>query len=69
VTLFIDDTPGHVCAAEALGMTGRVHTGSASTIGRIDAFLATGEFPADGQGAGAASARRKEPLTADLAAS
>jgi FMN phosphatase YigB (HAD superfamily) len=49
VTLFIDDTPGHVRAAEALGMTGHVHTGSASTIARIEGFLATGEFPADGQ--------------------
>jgi hypothetical protein len=48
VTLFIDDTPGHVRAAEALGMTGHVHTGSASTIARIGEFLAVGEFPADG---------------------
>jgi putative hydrolase of the HAD superfamily len=41
-TLFIDDTAGHVRAAEALGMTGHVHTGSAGTIARIEEFLATG---------------------------
>lgn len=42
-TLFIDDTPGHVRAAEALGMTGHVHTDSASTIGRIEEFLGIGQ--------------------------
>jgi putative hydrolase of the HAD superfamily len=39
--LFIDDTPGHVTAAEALGMTGHLHTSTASTITRIEDFLAT----------------------------
>ncbi len=37
--LFIDDTPGHVAAAEALGLTGHVHTSPASTMARITAFL------------------------------
>lgn len=37
--LFIDDTPGHVAAAESLGMTGHVHTGTADTIARIENFL------------------------------
>jgi putative hydrolase of the HAD superfamily len=37
--LFIDDTPGHVAAAEALGLTGHVHTGAASTMARITDFL------------------------------
>ena len=37
--LFVDDTPGHVAAAEALGLTGHVHTGAASTISRIETFL------------------------------
>lgn len=37
--LFIDDTPGHVAAAEALGLTGHVHTSAASTMARITAFL------------------------------
>ena len=37
--LVIDDTPGHVAAAEALGMTGHVHTGTASTMARIADFL------------------------------
>ena len=39
--LFVDDTPGHVAAAEALGMAGHVHTDATSTIARIEAF-ATG---------------------------
>jgi putative hydrolase of the HAD superfamily len=33
--LFIDDKSGHVAAAVALGMSGHVHTDSASTIARI----------------------------------
>jgi putative hydrolase of the HAD superfamily len=37
--LFIDDTPGHVIAAESLGMTGHVHIGTAETIARIGNFL------------------------------
>jgi putative hydrolase of the HAD superfamily len=37
--LFIDDTPGHVTAAESLGMTGHVHTTTAGTITRIEDFL------------------------------
>jgi putative hydrolase of the HAD superfamily len=37
--LFIDDTPGHVAAAAALGITGHLHTGTAGTIARIEDFL------------------------------
>jgi putative hydrolase of the HAD superfamily len=37
--LFIDDTPGHVDAARALGIVGHVHTDSASTITAIRDFL------------------------------
>jgi putative hydrolase of the HAD superfamily len=37
--LFIDDTPGHVAAAEALGLTGHVHTSAVSTMARITGFL------------------------------
>jgi putative hydrolase of the HAD superfamily len=37
--LFIDDTPGHVTAAESLGITGHVHTSTADTITRIEHFL------------------------------
>jgi hypothetical protein len=37
--LFVDDTPGHVAAAEALGLTGHVHTGAASTMARITQFV------------------------------
>lgn len=37
--LFIDDTPGHVAAAESLGMTGHLHTSTAGTITRIEEFL------------------------------
>jgi putative hydrolase of the HAD superfamily len=37
--LFIDDTPGHVTAAESLGITGHVHTGTASTVARIERFI------------------------------
>jgi putative hydrolase of the HAD superfamily len=39
-TLFIDDTPGHVAAAEALGITGHLHTNAVGTIARIQNFLA-----------------------------
>jgi putative hydrolase of the HAD superfamily len=38
--LFIDDTPGHVAAAQALGMAGHVHTGSQTTVAAIEAFMA-----------------------------
>lgn len=37
--LFIDDAHGNVTAAEALGMTGHLHTGNAGTIARIEDFL------------------------------
>ena len=37
--LFVDDTPGHVAAAQALGLAGHVHTSTAATITRIEAFL------------------------------
>jgi putative hydrolase of the HAD superfamily len=37
--LFIDDTPGHVAAAAALGMIGYLHTSTISTITRIEEFL------------------------------
>ncbi len=37
--LFIDDTPGHVAAAQALGIAGHVHADSASTIEAIQDFL------------------------------
>ena len=37
--LFIDDTPGHVTAAESLGIIGHVHTSTAGTITRIERFL------------------------------
>jgi putative hydrolase of the HAD superfamily len=37
--LFIDDTPGHVTAAQSLGITGHVHTSTADTITRIEDFL------------------------------
>jgi len=39
--LFIDDTPGHVTTAQAFGMTGHLHTGTAGTITRIEDFLYT----------------------------
>jgi putative hydrolase of the HAD superfamily len=38
--LFIDDTPGHVAAAQALGLAGHLHTSTATTITRIEDFLA-----------------------------
>jgi putative hydrolase of the HAD superfamily len=37
--LFVDDTPAHVAAAEALGMTGHLHAGTSRTIARIADFL------------------------------
>jgi putative hydrolase of the HAD superfamily len=37
--LFVDDTPGHVAAAQALGIAGHVHTGTAGTIAAIRDFL------------------------------
>jgi putative hydrolase of the HAD superfamily len=37
--LFIDDTPGHVAAAEALGMTGYLHASTSGTIARMADFL------------------------------
>jgi putative hydrolase of the HAD superfamily len=37
--LFIDDTPGHVDAACALGMTGHVHTDTGETLVRIETFV------------------------------
>jgi putative hydrolase of the HAD superfamily len=40
--LFIDDTPGHVSAAESLGMSGHVHASTAATITRIGQFLTHG---------------------------
>jgi len=39
--LFIDDTPGHVAAAEALGIAGHVHTGTETTTAAIEAFAGT----------------------------
>ncbi|MFI8879182.1 HAD family hydrolase [Streptomyces sp. NPDC055243] len=38
--LFVDDTPGNVEAAQALGMAGHVHTGTAETLARIEEFTA-----------------------------
>jgi putative hydrolase of the HAD superfamily len=38
--LFIDDNPGHVAAAAALGMSGHVHTDSASTVALVRAWVA-----------------------------
>jgi putative hydrolase of the HAD superfamily len=37
--LFIDDTPGHVAAAQALGMAGHVHTGTKTTMAVIESFV------------------------------
>ena len=38
--LFVDDTPGHIEAAAALGIRGHVHTDGATTIEAIDEHLA-----------------------------
>lgn len=43
--LFVDDTPGHVAAAEALGMAGHVHTDATSTTARIEAFTTGACWP------------------------
>ncbi|MFD9907283.1 HAD-IA family hydrolase [Streptomyces sp. NPDC059063] len=40
--LFIDDTPGHVDAARALGLAGHVHTRAKDTLTRIEEFLGGG---------------------------
>ena len=40
--LFIDDTPGHVAAAEALGLAGHLHISTATTITRIEDFVTAG---------------------------
>jgi hypothetical protein len=40
VTARCHDKPENVAAAEALGMTGHVHTASARTIARIAGFAA-----------------------------
>ncbi|MCC9310024.1 HAD family phosphatase [Kitasatospora sp. RB6PN24] len=37
--LFIDDTPGHVTAARALGLAGHVHTDTPETLRRIAEFV------------------------------
>ncbi|MEV8019702.1 HAD family phosphatase [Streptomyces sp. NPDC086554] len=39
-SLFIDDMPANVTAARALGMAGHVHTDTASTLDRIEEFIA-----------------------------
>jgi putative hydrolase of the HAD superfamily len=44
--LFIDDTPGYVAAAAALGLTGHLHTGTAGTTARIEGFLRLAPRPA-----------------------
>jgi len=44
--LFIDDTPGHVAAAQALGLAGHLHTSTATTITRIEDFLAANRLRA-----------------------
>ena len=38
-TLFIDDTTGHVAAAQSLGMAGHLHTDTNETLNRIEDFL------------------------------
>lgn len=40
--LFVDDVPGNVAAARALGMAGHVHTATAETLARIEEFTAQG---------------------------
>jgi HAD superfamily hydrolase (TIGR01509 family) len=40
--LLIDDTPGHLAAAESLGLTGHLHLSSADTIATIERFLGRG---------------------------
>lgn len=43
--LFVDDTPGHVAAAQALGLAGHVHTDATSTTARVEAFAAGACWP------------------------
>ncbi len=38
--LFVDDMPANVAAARSLGMTGHAHTSTASTVSRIEDFVA-----------------------------
>lgn len=38
-TLFIDDTPGHIEVAEALGIRGYVHDSTTLTAATIQKFL------------------------------
>jgi len=38
--LFIDDMPANVAAAQSLGITGHAHTSTASTVSRIEGFVA-----------------------------
>lgn len=40
--LFVDDVPGNVAAARALGMAGHVHAETAETLARIEEFTAQG---------------------------
>jgi putative hydrolase of the HAD superfamily len=40
--LFVDDSQENVVAAESLGMTGHVHTGTAGTMARIQDFVGLG---------------------------
>jgi putative hydrolase of the HAD superfamily len=40
--LFIDDTPGHVSVAQALGMAGHVHTSPQTTTVAIEAIITAG---------------------------
>jgi putative hydrolase of the HAD superfamily len=39
--LFVDDTPSHVVAAQALGIAGYVHTGTRTTAAAIESFAGT----------------------------
>jgi putative hydrolase of the HAD superfamily len=39
ILIDIGGTPGHVTAAESLGITGHVHASTAGTITRIEGFL------------------------------
>jgi putative hydrolase of the HAD superfamily len=45
--LFVDDVPGHVVVAEALGMTGHLHVNTPDTTARIRHFVGS---PAPGPG-------------------
>lgn len=59
--LFIDDTPGHVTAAQALGLAGHLHTSSIGTITRIEDFLGQNQPPA--QRSANPGCKRRSPLT------